>query len=235
MKTLRFLSYKCDNETAFMKAVVQELLCAFAYSIIGYVYHRCLDLGPFYWTFFNMSYIIWTYWKYYSGSFRSGSIRSDIVINYIKDNTITGIFNFLAWYLFPYLVHYPLWWFWWSLFHSIYFYFMEDLFYIMLHPHSQFFAVAVNLIVRVLTMEDHLWDLLKLGLHVNTKVETKEDIQEIKTETEKTTIPLEKKREIQEELSQSLVEECQKLKQREESFEKWRSSNAKKNCKPCVR
>ena len=155
MKTLRFLSYKCDNETDFMKAVLKELLCALSYLIIGFVYHRCLDLGPLYWPFFNFAYIIWAYWKQYTGNFRS-FYTSDIAINYFKDNTITSIFYFLAWFLYPILLDYPFWWFWWSLLHSIYFYFMEDLFYILLHRHSQFFAVAVNFIVRVLTMEDHL-------------------------------------------------------------------------------
>ena len=122
MKTLRYLSYKCDNETDFMKAVLKELLCALTYSIIWYVYHHILLLENLYWMFCNSAYIHLAYLKYWNGG-----IRRDIAINNLKDQSITAIFQCLAYNLYPYLVYYPFWWFWWLLLHTIYFYFMEDL------------------------------------------------------------------------------------------------------------
>ena len=78
-------------------------------------------------------------------------------------------------------------------------------------------------------MENHFWDLLMLanGLQVVRKVDTREEIHEIDSVTEKPSVPLQKKSEtIREELKQSLVEESQKLKQWEKLFEKRSSSKA---------
>jgi hypothetical protein len=158
-----------------------------------------------YWIFWNSAYIHLAYLNYYNGG-----IRRDIANNYLKDLTISSIFQCLAYNLYPYLVHYPFWWFWWLLLHTIHFYFMEDLFYIMLDRNSPFILVLFNIIKIILTMENHFWDLLMLanGLQVVRKVDTREEIHEIDSVTEKPSVPLKKKWEkIREELIQSLVEE----------------------------
>ena len=43
MRTLKFLLYKYENKPAFRKAVLNEILWALSYSILGYVFHHCLD------------------------------------------------------------------------------------------------------------------------------------------------------------------------------------------------
>ena len=120
MKTLFYLWYNTGNKPAFIKAVMKELLCSMLYSVFGFFFHHCLDLPPVGWWTFNIIYIYWMYCKYttpddwvYWGS------------EWLSDTLTTTLFQFVAYYMYPYLEQYPfLWW----ILHIIYLYLMEDLF-----------------------------------------------------------------------------------------------------------
>ena len=72
------------------------------YRVFVIFFHHCLDLPPVGWWTFNIIYIYWIYWKY--------TTPDDWAywgVEWLSDTLTTTLFQFVAYYTYPYLEQYP--------------------------------------------------------------------------------------------------------------------------------